>query len=137
MDLWIAVNPENASKMVLLIREFGFNVPELTESLFLEKGRIIRMGVEPVRIEILTEISGCEFAECYRQKVDATLDGIPVKIIGLADPGGRLRGAGPGGTAERSRQQRIDQPGGYTRDPTRRLDPDRKGAAPLPLRATG
>jgi predicted nucleotidyltransferase len=85
MDLWIAVHPANASKMVPLIREFGFDVPELSEELFLQKGRIIRMGLEPVRIELLTEISGCEFADCYAQKVEATLDGVPVKIISLAD----------------------------------------------------
>jgi predicted nucleotidyltransferase len=85
MDLWIAVQRKNASKMVSLIREFGFDVPELSEALFLEKGRIIRMGVEPVRIEILTEISGCKFAACYARKVEAKLDGIPVKIIGLGD----------------------------------------------------
>jgi predicted nucleotidyltransferase len=85
MDLWIAVNRKNASKMARLIREFGFNVPELSEALFLQKGRIIRMGIEPVRIEILTEISGCEFADCYQQKVKAILDGIPVKIISLPD----------------------------------------------------
>ncbi|HOC57682.1 MAG TPA: nucleotidyltransferase [Verrucomicrobiota bacterium] len=85
MDLWIAVHRQNAAKMVPLIREFGFDVPELSEALFLQKGRIIRMGVEPVRIQVLTEISGCEFAECYSQKVEAMLDGVPVKIIGLAD----------------------------------------------------
>ena len=85
MDLWVAVQRENAAKLVPVIREFGFDVPELTEALFLQKGRIIRMGVEPVRIEILTEISGCDFAECYAQKVETMLDGIPVKIIGLAD----------------------------------------------------
>jgi predicted nucleotidyltransferase len=68
-----------------VIREFGFNVPELSEALFLQEDRIIRMGLEPVRIEILTGISGCEFADCYAQKVEATLDGIPVKIIGLTD----------------------------------------------------
>ena len=85
MDLWIAVHRENASKMVSLIHEFGFDVPELSEALFLQKGRIIRMGLEPVRIEVLTEISGCEFADCYQQKVEATLDGIPVNVISLAD----------------------------------------------------
>ena len=85
MDLWVAVHPDNAAKLVPVIREFGFNEPELSEALFLQKGRIIRMGLEPVRIEILTEISGCDFAECYAQKVGAMLDGVPVNIIALAD----------------------------------------------------
>jgi hypothetical protein len=44
IDFWIAVNPENAAKLVRLIREFGFNVAELADELFLHKGRIIRMG---------------------------------------------------------------------------------------------
>ncbi|HOY57567.1 MAG TPA: hypothetical protein PK640_05435 [Verrucomicrobiota bacterium] len=85
MDLWIAVSPENAAKMVMLIREFGFDVPELSEELFLTKGRIIRMGVEPTRIEVITEISGCDFAECHPRRVETTLNGVPVSIISLPD----------------------------------------------------
>ena len=85
MDFWIAVGPENAARMVEVIREFGFATPELGEHLFLEKGRIIRMGVEPLRIEILTGISGCDFADCYTRKVAAQMDGTPVNIISLPD----------------------------------------------------
>ena len=85
IDFWVAVHRENATRLVKLIREFGFDVPDLSEELFLQKGRIVRMGVEPVRIELLTEISGCEFADCYSRRIDATLDSIPVSIIGLPD----------------------------------------------------
>jgi predicted nucleotidyltransferase len=85
IDFWIAVHPENAAKMVRLIREFGFETPQLNEELFLQKGRIIRMGIEPTRIEILTEISGCDFSECYPHRVAGTVDGIPVNIISLPD----------------------------------------------------
>jgi hypothetical protein len=85
MDLWIAVDADNAGKLVRLIREFGFDVPELSEELFLRKGRIIRMGVAPTRIEILTEISGCEFAECHARRVEATIDDVPVSLISLPD----------------------------------------------------
>lgn len=85
IDFWVAVHPENATRLVRLIREFGFNAPDLSEELFLQKGRIVRMGVEPVRIELLTEISGCEFNDCYSRRVDATLDSLPVSIIGLPD----------------------------------------------------
>ncbi len=85
IDFWIAVHPDNARKMARVIKEFGFDVPELSEELFLRKGRIIRMGVEPTRIEILTQISACEFAECYARRTDATVDEIPVSLISLAD----------------------------------------------------
>ena len=71
--------------MVRLIREFGFDAPELSEALFLQKGRTIRMGVEPVRIELFTEISGCEFADCYARRIQGVLDGVPVRLISLPD----------------------------------------------------
>jgi hypothetical protein len=83
IDFWIAVNAKNATRLVQLIREFGFETPQLQEELFTRKGRIVRMGVEPTRIEILTEISGCDFHTCYAERVEATLDGIPVHVISL------------------------------------------------------
>ena len=85
IDFWVAVSPENAAKLVALIREFGFETPQLSAELFLSKGRIVRMGVEPTRIEILTEISGCEFAECYPKRIESSIDGVPVKIINRED----------------------------------------------------
>lgn len=81
MDIWIAIRPENARKMVNVITEFGFNVPELSPDLFLEKKKVIRMGEPPIRIEILTEISGVEFDECNENRIRARLDDIEVNII--------------------------------------------------------
>src|SRR4051812_5506723 len=81
IDIWVAVSPENAARLVELIRRFGFETPELSEALFLTKGRIIRMGIEPTRIELLTEISGCEFSACYKNRIESAIDGVPVKII--------------------------------------------------------
>ena len=81
MDIWIAIRPENARKMVKVIIEFGFNVPALSQNLFLEKKKVIRMGQPPIRIEILTEISGVEFDECNENRIRAKLDDIEVNII--------------------------------------------------------
>jgi hypothetical protein len=85
IDIWIAVNPENSCKMEALIREFGFDVPELSKDIFLQEGRLIRMGVEPTRIEILTGISACKFEDCYSRRVKGMLDGIPADIIARED----------------------------------------------------
>jgi hypothetical protein len=38
-----------------------------------------------VRLEILTSISGVEFAECYRRRLAVELDGVPVNLIHLDD----------------------------------------------------
>ncbi|RME49979.1 MAG: hypothetical protein D6795_10860 [Deltaproteobacteria bacterium] len=83
MDIWISVNPENAKKMVSVLEHFGFSVPNLSAELFLEENRVIRMGVPPIRIEILTTISGVTFEECYRERVSGEIDGIEVNLISL------------------------------------------------------
>ena len=34
MDIWIATHPENAKKVVAVLKEFGFDQPDLTPHLF-------------------------------------------------------------------------------------------------------
>jgi len=55
--------------LVAVLREFGFDVPELTADLFIQENRVVRLGVPPVRIEIITTISGVTFDECYAKRV--------------------------------------------------------------------
>lgn len=83
MDVWVSIHPENAEKIVAVLKEFGFDVPELSPALFLKPDLIIRMGVPPVRIEIITTISGITFEQCYQKRVVDTLDGVMVKMIDL------------------------------------------------------
>lgn len=83
MDIWISVHPKNADKVVTVLKEFGFDLPDLSPEIFLKKDQIIRMGAPPVRIEIATGISGVSFAECYAARVVDMLDEVEVNVIGL------------------------------------------------------
>ena len=83
MDIWIALNPENAIKMTKVIKDLGFDTLDLSTELFLQKDRIVRMGLPPIRIEVLLEISGVQFDQCYEERIDAAIDDIPVKLINL------------------------------------------------------
>jgi predicted nucleotidyltransferase len=85
MDIWIAISKDNAHRIVEALKEFGFNTPQLKEELFLERGKNIRMGNPPLRIEILTSIDGAEFVECYRNKKTVAIDDIKVNFISLED----------------------------------------------------
>jgi predicted nucleotidyltransferase len=85
MDVWIAVSRATAQKLMGILQEFGFTAGDLDERVFLKENRIIRMGVPPLRLEIHTGISGVQFADCYRRRVKAVWDGIPVNVIGLDD----------------------------------------------------
>ena len=83
MDLWIERNPSNSERVVKALREFGFHAENLSAGLFLEKGQVIRMGMPPMRIEVLTSISGVEFKECYETRIIEDWDDISVNIISL------------------------------------------------------
>ena len=83
MDIWVAIHPDNAGKIVTVLCEFGFDVPELTADLFLQENQIVRMGVPPVKLEIVTSISGVEFDECYQERITDVLDGVKVDLIDL------------------------------------------------------
>ncbi len=83
MDIWIAIHPDNAERMVAVLREFGFDLPDLIPELFLKKDKITRMGNPPMRLEISTGISGVEFEESFANRIVDTLDGVEVNIIDL------------------------------------------------------
>jgi hypothetical protein len=83
MDIWVAVHPANAHRIVAALKEFGFDLPDLSAELFLREWQIIRLGVPPVRIEIATTISGVDFGECYAERLEGTLDGVAVNVIDL------------------------------------------------------
>jgi hypothetical protein len=83
LDIWIGTTAENAERTAGAVREFGFAQAEAAA--FLEPGKVIRMGVPPVRLEILTTISGVEFAGCYARRRKAELDGVPIHLIRLDD----------------------------------------------------
>ena len=83
MDIWISMHPDNADRIVAVLKEFGFDPPELSPDMFLKEWQIVRLGVPPVRIEIATTISGVNFSECYAERVTDVLDGAEVNLISL------------------------------------------------------
>ena len=83
MDVWVAAKADNAARAISALREFGFDVPDLSEELLLNPANILRMGVPPFRLEVLSSISGVSFDECYAERVVDTIDDVQVPIISL------------------------------------------------------
>ena len=81
----VARNRANAERIVSCLREFGFDTPDLVPELFEDPERIIRMGEAPLRIEILTDIDGVTFDDCYARANEQIVDGSPVPVISLHD----------------------------------------------------
>ena len=83
IDIWIGKNPHNVVKMVKAVKDFGFVISELEMNRFLKEPRILRMGIPPLRIEVLNTISGVEFEECFKSRNTTMIDDIVVHFISL------------------------------------------------------
>ena len=81
LDILIRPSPENAAKIVPLLRDFGFGASDFKESDFTEPEQIIQIGRVPQRIDLLTSISGVEVADAFRDRISTDLGGVPVFML--------------------------------------------------------
>jgi predicted nucleotidyltransferase len=85
LDIFIELSERNARAMVKVFAGFGFDVSELTPDFFMDKGQVVRLGEEPLRLEIINDISGVTFSECYKNRVKAVMGGCRMNFIDLPD----------------------------------------------------
>jgi hypothetical protein len=85
MDIWVAINEQNAMKLVEALKDFGFDPPELQKDLFLKQKKVIRMGIPPMRLEILTSIDGVDFMTCFNNRIVADFGDFEINFISKDD----------------------------------------------------
>lgn len=85
LDIWLNPTLENAEKVILCINDFGFASVGLKVSDFTKEGNIIQLGFPPLRIDLLTEIDGVKFNECYNNRKEVEIEDIIVNFIGYLD----------------------------------------------------
>lgn len=94
IDIWIAMDEENARRMVSALQDFGFGSLGLKPDDFLTPDQIIQLGYPPARIDLLTTLAGVEFETCYASRVEVVLDGVPVSFIDIENLKKNKRAAG-------------------------------------------
>ena len=81
LDVFVRLSRRNAEKLLAAFKDFGFDVPELNVSVFMEPGKIVRIGVPPLRLKVMNEIAGVAFDQCYDRRVEETIDGVRMYFI--------------------------------------------------------
>lgn len=82
MDVWVYPDPENAQRVVAALSDFGFASLGLTASDIMS-GDVIQLGRPPVRIDLLTSLSGVSTEEIWDGRIGGKLDGLAVFFLGL------------------------------------------------------
>lgn len=85
-DLDVFYSDETSN--ILLLRNaliaFGFKDRDFDQGMF-DAGNIIKIGVEPVRIDLLNQIDGVQFNSAIKQAVQVDLGNTMAIFIGLDD----------------------------------------------------
>jgi hypothetical protein len=85
IDIVVSNDPENAARCVAALTEFGFAGTDLSENLFSTPKNVVRMGVVPMKIEIMNYINGVDFVDAYARRVSHTIEDIQISVISLSD----------------------------------------------------
>jgi hypothetical protein len=85
IDIYVAISPRNATALVKVFRDFGFGDDGPNAAAFQHRGHVVRIGREPMRLEVLNAIDGVTFDECYARRTRARLGRQSVNFIGLDD----------------------------------------------------
>ena len=81
LDLWIRATPENAERVYRALGNFGAPLRDLNVEDLATPGTIFQIGVDPVRIDIITTIDGVEFENAWPERVGSTYADQPVSVI--------------------------------------------------------
>lgn len=85
IDLFVRPACENAGKILAALDEFGFGSLDLSEDDFTTPGKVIQLGVPPIRIDIITRVSGVSWEKADIDKVSGQYDQTPVFFISRED----------------------------------------------------
>jgi hypothetical protein len=84
MELLVKPSSDNAVRVLAALADFGFGALDLTPADFATPDHVLQLGVPPVRIDLLSSISGISWDEARSGAVRGTYGGAPVDFIGRA-----------------------------------------------------
>jgi hypothetical protein len=84
IDVWIAVDPANADRVMDALSRFGAPLAAMSVSPadFLREDQVVQIGLPPRRIDLLTSISGVGFEEAWEGRVTRAVEGMTVPFLG-------------------------------------------------------
>lgn len=85
IDILVRREDVNARRIMQAIAKFGAPTSDLSEQDFTSPDMVVQFGVEPCRIDLLTRISGVEFADAWRNKVKVEVDGLELYVLSKTD----------------------------------------------------
>lgn len=85
LDIWIDPSPENAARAYRALAEFGAPLTGIAVEDLSIPGTILQIGVEPNRIDVLTEVEGLNFEDAWARRTLSSYGDVPISLLHLDD----------------------------------------------------
>lgn len=85
LDIWVGATRANAKKVYRALQRFGAPLNNVKVADFATPGIVFQIGIEPVRIDILTQLDGLNFEDAWKRRVVGTYASVPVSFLSAGD----------------------------------------------------
>ena len=85
LDVCINKTEKNAEKILIILKDFGFESLNFKAEDFLNDNMIAQLGYSPIRIDILNNLNGIDFNIAYKNKRIVKMNGVPTNFIGYSE----------------------------------------------------
>lgn len=85
LDIWIGASPANAKKVYRALQRFGAPLKNIRVEDLATPGVVFQIGIEPVRIDILTQVDGLDFDDAWKRRVAGTYGSVRVAFLSVND----------------------------------------------------
>ena len=82
LGIFLRPDPDNARRVLDALQSFGFGSVGLTAADFENPDRVVQLGVPPVRVDIVTSLTGVSWEEVHARRVSGKYGDVPVDYIG-------------------------------------------------------
>jgi hypothetical protein len=82
MDILVKPDSKNAQRIMSALNDFGFGSVGLTAADFETEDKVVQLGFLPVRVDIVTSITGVSWEEAISGRVKGSYGDLPVYYIG-------------------------------------------------------
>ena len=82
LDILIRPDPANADRVLTALEEFGFGALGLTQADFKKPGQVIQLGHPPVRVDLVTSLTGVTWTEAAAGRQLGKYGDVPVQFLG-------------------------------------------------------
>ena len=82
LDVFVRPTTQNARRILAALSDFGFGSLNLGAEDFSTQDRVVQLGVPPVRVDLITSLSGVSWETCWASRQPGAYGDVPVAFIG-------------------------------------------------------